>query len=329
MKYFREQTKHDQILKKLNEHITTEYSIYPSFGIVEFFEFVITNPYPEGHLVTIISNDADIQVVTDAKEWKHLKHLNQIYSEIDEDLFSRQDLEMNGIKCPQLFLKPNETVRVPLKFLTFKADHSVQRGAKNHPALYPTEETLNMDSTAHQFIRRSEEVRRAQVDFKGQDGRSLAILSLIIEQQPHIVNQTFRFNVPENSFLKKTIRVPTSSRALTSNTTLFDANFKLSGTGESGMTQVYVRSSDPNVIVDSKAVNVGEPHDIHIKVTSTKKMFKIKNEKKLIFKNWNFFQDFLPSCAICQKVLCGNLCRSIPVGTIAHVGSVRAFSAAN
>ena len=47
-----------------------------------------------------------------------------------------------------------------------------------------------------------------QVAFRTTDMKPLAILSLKVELQPHTVSQTFRFNHPEHSIMKKSIRVP-------------------------------------------------------------------------------------------------------------------------
>lgn len=37
---------------------------------------------------------------------------------------------------PQVFLRPRETVHIPFKFQTFRADQSVPEQVKNHPLLY-------------------------------------------------------------------------------------------------------------------------------------------------------------------------------------------------
>ena len=128
MEFYRNQTKHDQIMNKLHEFITTEYAIYPNFGIDEFFEFVITNPYNEAQTITIISDDPEVQIVQDAREWRHLKLLHQIYSQVEDNMFHRHEVDPNHqeIKHPQIYLRPKETINIPLKFQTFRADHHVE-----------------------------------------------------------------------------------------------------------------------------------------------------------------------------------------------------------
>ena len=112
--------------------------------------------------------------------------------------------------------------------------------------------------------------RKAHIWFRAEDQNPIAILRLHIDQQPHVINQTFRFNECEHSFLKKTIRLPSSARALASESTaLLSADIKLDGTStEPGLSQLYVRSSDPNCVCESQAVQIGEPHDIFIKVAT-------------------------------------------------------------
>ena len=37
---------------------------------------------------------------------------------------------------------------------------------------------------------------------------------------------------------------------------------------EPGVSQLYVRTSDPNCVCESRAVTIGEPHDIFIKIAT-------------------------------------------------------------
>ena len=41
-----------------------------------------------------------------------------------------------------------------------------------------------------------------------EDGKPMSLLRLRVEPQPHVVDQTFRFHHPENSFLRKSVRLP-------------------------------------------------------------------------------------------------------------------------
>lgn len=261
MEFYRNQTKHDQIMNKLNEYITTEYAIYPNFGIVEFFEFVITNPFNEPQTITILIDDPEIQVVEDSREWRHLKLLHQIYSQVEDNMFNKQEISdsiKEQIKYPQVYIRPKETLNIPFKYQTFKANNKIENN-------FILDKNFS-DDPIIRALPSEYQIKKSLIQFRANDGNPIAILRLIIDQQPHVVNQTFRFNECENSFLKKSIRLPTSVRTLTSHATELLTDIKLDGTSiVPGTSQLFVRSSDPNVICESKPVIIGEPHDIFIK----------------------------------------------------------------
>ena len=48
--------------------------------------------------------------------------LNEVYTSVEEGMFNTETKSGN----PEIFLRPKETVTVPFKFLSFKANHSVQ-----------------------------------------------------------------------------------------------------------------------------------------------------------------------------------------------------------
>ena len=59
----REKLRHERILSSLSGNITTSHTIYPSFGRVEFFEFVLRNPYSTDQTVTIYCDDNELKYV--------------------------------------------------------------------------------------------------------------------------------------------------------------------------------------------------------------------------------------------------------------------------
>ena len=60
-------------------------------------------------------------MITDTREWRHYKMMNDVLTSVEEGMFSTQS--KSGF--PELFLRPKESVNVPFKFLTFRADHAV------------------------------------------------------------------------------------------------------------------------------------------------------------------------------------------------------------
>lgn len=58
---YRHQTKHEDIAQHLTKFITREVNVRLMPGYVEFFEFVLQNPYPEAHSISIACNDDELR----------------------------------------------------------------------------------------------------------------------------------------------------------------------------------------------------------------------------------------------------------------------------
>lgn len=58
---YRQQTKHEDIAHHLMNFITREVHIRLMPGYAEFFEFVLQNPYPEQHSISIACNDDELR----------------------------------------------------------------------------------------------------------------------------------------------------------------------------------------------------------------------------------------------------------------------------
>ncbi|XP_076451476.1 nephrocystin-4-like [Babylonia areolata] len=245
MEIYRSQMKRDGILTMLSQNISSEHTIFPSFATADFFEFVLRNPYNTEQLITVQWKDKDLSVVTDAREWRHYKQLCGLSTPMEEGMFSAQ----SSPEAPQMLLRPKETVHIPFKYQSFQADHSVMPQGPSNPfdkRQASDKELLNKDTSLHS--------RLIKVDFLAEDGKPMSILRLRVEPQPHVVDQTFRFYHPENSFLRKSVRLPPFH-------TLPGAPV-----GGSSVNQVFTRCSDPNVILDCKPTQPGEPHDVFVKV---------------------------------------------------------------
>ncbi|KAK3104423.1 hypothetical protein FSP39_001776 [Pinctada imbricata] len=243
LEIYRLQTKKDGILNMLSQSLTSDHVIHPTFATTEFFEFVVKNPYNVAQTISVQFNDPDLRVITDAREWRYFKQLNNLQTHIEEGMFATAEKES---KYPQLFLRPKETVNIPFKFLSYKADHSVQPQGPSDPFAAPEKRTPQKTKSelTDRFIK---------VFFRDEDEKAIAIMNLKVDPQPHVVDQTFRFYHPEQSFLKKSIRLP-------------NPNSLPGGQVGGGQSRLYVRCSDPNVITESKPVPSGEPMDVFFKV---------------------------------------------------------------
>ncbi|XP_064028147.1 nephrocystin-4 isoform X2 [Pogoniulus pusillus] len=240
---YRDHTKGENIARVLSQAITATHTVHAVLGTAEFFEFALKNPCGVQHTVTIEVDQPELSVILDPREWRHFKELTRSATPVEEEMFHlRQDLK------PQVYLRPNETLRIPFKYQTFSAD----------PALAAAQGPAGMDADANvATLGKSEgrQTKHIQVCFQGSGGRPLALLRVKVEPQPHVVDQTFRFYHPELTFLKKTIRLPPWH-------TLPGAPVGMPG----GQPQMFVRCSDPNIICETKNMGPGEPQDIFLKV---------------------------------------------------------------
>uniref|UniRef100_A0A8C8SJT5 Nephrocystin 4 n=1 Tax=Pelusios castaneus TaxID=367368 RepID=A0A8C8SJT5_9SAUR len=243
---YRERIKAESISSMLSQAITTNYTLYATLGTAEFFEFALKNPYNIQHTVTIEIDHPELSVIVDSREWRHFKELTQtVTTPVEEDMFHRQ-----GHLMPQVYLRPKETVYIPFKYQTFSIDPTVmmQQG--------PPKLRFNKDTEAAPPWKSSAMLtKRIKVSFKANDDKPIAILSVNVEPQPHVVDQTFRFYHPELTFLKKSIRLPPWH-------TLPGAPAGMPG----GEPEIYVRCSDPNIICETKKMGPGEPQDVFLKV---------------------------------------------------------------
>ncbi|XP_073172342.1 nephrocystin-4 isoform X9 [Lepidochelys kempii] len=243
---YRERIKAESISSMLSQAITTNYTLYATLGTAEFFEFALRNPYNVQHTVTIEIDHPELSVIVDSREWRHFKELTQtVTTPVEEDMFHLQDNLM-----PQVYLRPKETIHIPFKYQTFSIDHAVmmQQG--------PAELRFNKGTEAAPPWKSSAMLtKRIKISFKASGDKPIAILSVNVEPQPHVVDQTFRFYHPELTFLKKSIRLPPWY-------TLPGAPAGMPG----GEPEMYVRCSDPNIICETKKMGPGEPQDVFLKV---------------------------------------------------------------
>uniref|UniRef100_A0AAY4BCM5 Nephrocystin-4 n=1 Tax=Denticeps clupeoides TaxID=299321 RepID=A0AAY4BCM5_9TELE len=233
---YRERSKVEGITNMLSKVITTEHTVYATLGTIEFFEFVLKNPFNVQQTITIESDDPELSVIVSTEEWRYLKELNKTSTPLEENMFHLRE----NSSTPQIYLRPKESVNIPLKYQTFISGHAI-----------PTQAPSSLRSGKSPQVAQKQQTNTIQakcikVTFKAQDGKPLAICQVNVEPAPHVIDQTFRFYHPELTFLKKAIRLPPWDPVPGAPRT--DASFP-----------VYVRCSDPNVIS-------GEPQDVYLKV---------------------------------------------------------------
>ncbi|GAB1606074.1 Hypothetical predicted protein, partial [Argonauta hians] len=249
LELYRLQTKRECIMNMLNANITKEHVIFPTFAVAEFFEFVLLNPSNVQETITIEYDDPELSIITNAEEWRSFKSENNLQTPVEEDMFA--DENHTDTKWKQVLMRPKESINIPFKFQSFTADHSISSQGPNNflgdAKCFTNERGDSCKNIPSRTIR---------IQFRMSSGGILSILYLKLMFQPHVVDQTFRFYQPEQSFLKKSIHLPPSSML---------PGVPVGVTGEP--QQVFVRCSDPNIICNCKDRLPGEPLDVFIKVS--------------------------------------------------------------
>ncbi|XP_072306312.1 nephrocystin-4 [Eucyclogobius newberryi] len=233
-----EQSKAEGIAHMLSRAITTEHPLFCSLGSAEYLEYVLRNPFNTAHTVTICSDHSELSVITSAEEWRYFKSLSHSPTPVEENMFHLQP----GAPGPQVYLRPKESLHIPLKYQSFQCDPNT---APQGPSILPAGSGPQVAQRNPPHVVAS---RTIKVSFSTEDGKPLSILQVNVQPTPHIVDQTFRLYHPEQSFLKKAIRLPPSGGDLCDG------------------TQVTVRCSDPDVVCQTRKTVLGEPQDVYLKV---------------------------------------------------------------
>ncbi|CDQ86114.1 unnamed protein product [Oncorhynchus mykiss] len=260
MHAYRERSKAEGITHILSQAITIHHTLYATLGTAEYLEYVLRNPFNTPQTVTIYSEDPELSVITDCDEWRYFKTLTKTLTPLEEGMFHLKE----GTLAPQVYLRPKESVHVPLKYQTFVSDNSVvpqflvrtsyrllrlSLSLQIGPSLIPSGRSTQV---AKKHLSNTVLAKSIKVTFRAEDGKPLAICQVSVEPTPHVIDQTFRFYQPELSFLKKALRLPSWERMPVGDT---DAG-----------SQISVRCSDPNVICETKMLAQGEPQDVYLKV---------------------------------------------------------------
>nr|XP_015822952.2 nephrocystin-4 isoform X2 [Nothobranchius furzeri] len=236
-----EYKKAEGIASMLSLAITTQHLLYASLGSAEYMEFVLKNPFTVPQTVTIHSDDSELSVITDTEEWRYFKALTKTPTQLEENMFH----EKEGAAGPAVYLRPKETVHIPLKYQSFTCSHTM---ATQGPSFLPSGKGAQTAKRNQSNIINAKTIK---VTFKADDGKPMAICQVSVEPTPHAVDQTFRLYHPERCFLKKAIRLPLWHDPTET---------------PDSRTHISVRCSDPNVICQTRMLASEEPQDVYLKV---------------------------------------------------------------
>ncbi|XP_074538441.1 nephrocystin-4 [Halichoeres trimaculatus] len=242
IKLNQERSKAEGIANMLMQAITTQHLLYASLGTAEYMEYVLKNPYNVPQTVSIHSDDPELSVLTNTEEWGYFKALTKTPTPLEENMFHLEE----DAPEPRVYLRPKESVHIPLKYQSFLCDHTM---AVQGPSFLPTGKGFRV---AKKNLSNIVAAKTIKVTFKGENGKPMAICQVNVEPTPHVVDQTFRLYHPELSFLKKAIRLPPWHSP-----TVGEADDR---------NHISVRCSDPNIICQTSMLMPGEPQDVYLKV---------------------------------------------------------------
>ncbi|XP_068454179.1 nephrocystin-4 isoform X2 [Clinocottus analis] len=234
--------KAEGIANMLSQAITTQHLLYANLGSAEYMEFVLKNPFNVPQTVSIHSDDPELSAITNTEEWRYFKARAKTLTPQVENMFRSEE----GAPGPRVYLRPKESIHIPLKYQSFLCDHTM---ALQGPSFQPTGKG---SQAAKKNLSNIVAAKTIKVTFKAEDGKPIAIFQVNVEPTPHVVDQTFRLYHPELCFLKKAIRLPPWN-----DPTVGDPDVR---------THISVRCSDPNIICQTRMLAPGEPRDVYLKV---------------------------------------------------------------
>ncbi|XP_034065146.1 nephrocystin-4 isoform X2 [Gymnodraco acuticeps] len=239
MKPSEQHSKAECIANMLSQAITTQHLLYASLGSAEYTEFLLRNPFNTPQTVTVHIDDPELSVITDTEEWGYFKALTKTPTALEENMFHLEE----GAPGPRVYLRPKESLHIPLKYQSFICDHTM---ALQGPRFLPTGKGYQL---AKKNLSNIVAAKTIKVTFKAEDGKPMAICQVNVEPTPHVVDQTFRLYHPELCFLKKAIRLP-----------------PWHDPSVADVSHISVRCSDPNIICQTRMLVPGEPQDVYLKV---------------------------------------------------------------
>jgi nephrocystin-4 len=205
-KRMREVHKESKIKEFLQKCITTNETIHPSFGEVCYVPYRLCSPFSEARVIAIHIDDPELELVTDANEWRELeRHSSRSLGVVEEDMFQRDSRTQDYT----VWLEAQKQVVVPFKFRkktpeTVYCDTEAMRGHLS--AVSPADEPSHSATRRQRVI----SVTFSAINTTGQRGPPLYVLEVDIRPRPFVVDHVFRFYHGKNDFLKRKIILDTS-----------------------------------------------------------------------------------------------------------------------
>ncbi|VDO30986.1 unnamed protein product [Onchocerca flexuosa] len=175
-KKLRDEDKASKLLKVVFKAITTEYRIYPKYGQVIFFEYMLQNTEPDPAIIVVDIAQSTLKPLFDVGLWQYYKNVYGIETPLEKDLYqvSRNNEQITEVR---IFLKPMETICAPFIYDGFTL---------------PQEQIRN----------------QVKIIFRKKiGGEPLAVLDLLVESRQNIISNSFRFYHKAEATLSRIIHI--------------------------------------------------------------------------------------------------------------------------
>ena len=219
---YRSATKEELIHSMLLSDITTDHTLYATFGVTELIEFQFRNPLNQDSFFNIHCDSPDLHPITDLKQLKMIKSYKNSNTPISDIFNCSKEVSKHTDDGTRIFLKAHEVVYIPFMYTSLHADGSATTLS---PLIGSLEDANIADSHS--------DSSNLKICIKDKSEKPISILSLHVIHQPILVEQTFRFGHAEKTVFKKSIRLPPFT---------MNRNQKLA------MSNLNVRCSDVNTI---------------------------------------------------------------------------------
>ncbi|CAM1319245.1 NPHP4 (predicted) [Pycnogonum litorale] len=188
---YRDKYKDEVIRGVLCRSICTDYVLYPVLGNSYVIVHPVVNDTAQPTNVIVESLKSSLRVVTDYKEWLHLKELFDLNVNVEENTFIADDDAATANGQIKFYLRSKETILVPFVYQRIKFTHVTSASVLEVPTtvVTPTD--------------------RIKVSFvTNPDGKILSMTNINVRSQPINCDQHYTFYHAESSSFKTYVEIP-------------------------------------------------------------------------------------------------------------------------
>jgi hypothetical protein len=220
--WYRQGQKKMLLQKVLSHSLAASIRIYPRFGKALFFEHPVTNPFGHEERFLIEVKDPELRLVTNFDEWLVFRN-NCITctgtlgpDPVETELFDH-DGQGNAIVA----LLPHETLHLPFAFLSLKplsaADVTYRPAQRRLSAAYESNAESKPEGRGRHDVKGDKSSAPEVEETPGRHaevrvvscthGHVCAVIKVAVCPRPFVLNRTLRFFEPENTIMKRRIRL--------------------------------------------------------------------------------------------------------------------------